>query len=206
MRVQAAAPDEVATRLGKLEGSQTSQHRSRQQHGTPDPARQLPIGFGLGIHVRRAQSEGARSGPIGANPEAPHDLEKGLHILDLGDVLEPHLLSGEEGARQNRKRGVLVAGWPEHAAQLVPALNAKVGHGPRIVPGFPALTAFDGTLTGPVLATGGKLVGTGGRANDVEPPAGCGPDLYSNPRCITAADRPLGWVGKVWRHATKERR
>ena len=80
---------------------------------------------GLGARLARIHPDQIGPDPFGGGAEIHEELEHGLDIPDARDVVELHGAVGEDGAGENRQRGVLVAGGPDRPAQRTTTAHEK---------------------------------------------------------------------------------
>src|SRR5215218_4214443 len=125
--VEPAAADHVAAGGRQQAVARPGHQRRRQQHRRPDAGAQDRV------QRRPVQAPGVDpdlvgAGPLHRGPGRGDQLQHGLHVQDLGDVVQHHRLVGQQRGGHDGQGGVLVPGRADGAAQRLPALDDKALH------------------------------------------------------------------------------
>ena len=127
VRVEPAAPDDVAARRGHARLPEPGQQRPRDQERGADPARKLLVDRGLG-HRCGAQAQAVVGDPAHLDAKSLQQRELCLGVADPRHVVEQQLLLGEQAGGDDRKRGVLVACRADLARERDAALYYEFLH------------------------------------------------------------------------------
>ena len=122
--VDPAAADDVAAGRRQGHRAEPGEQRAGQQDRGADPGAELGIER-LGPHAARVDPDEVGPGPLGRRAEIDQQREHGLDVPDARDVVEIHRAVGEDGAGEDRQRGVLVAGGPDRPAQRTSAAHEE---------------------------------------------------------------------------------
>jgi hypothetical protein len=127
VRVHAPPADHVAARRRQVHPPGAGEHGPGEEDGGAD------AGGGLGVelvvpHVGGAHAHLVVAHPLGLGAQRLQQVQQGEHVLDARDVLQEHVLVGQQGRGQHGQRRVLVARWADGAFQALAALYDELGH------------------------------------------------------------------------------
>jgi hypothetical protein len=126
VRVEAAAPDDVAPRRRHVGPSEAGEQGAGQQERGADALGELAVDLG------RADVGGAEPDlvvrAVDAHADVLEQAEHGVHVADPGDVGDHHLLLGQQRGGQDGQGGVLVAGGDDRSGQRRSAFDHELLH------------------------------------------------------------------------------
>ena len=109
VRVEAAAPDEVAAGRGHVGLAEARQERPGEQERRADSGREVLVGRNFG-HARGLEAKLVVGAPFGLNAEGFQNGDLGLRIADARHVRELQLFVREQACGEDRQGRVLVSG------------------------------------------------------------------------------------------------
>ena len=130
-RVEAAAPDLVATRPGQDRETGPGQERRRKKERCPDLGCQARIGPGL-AQAAGVDRDRVLLRPVDGDAKSPDQFDQGSDVTDARDVLDHHRAGCEQSGREEGKGLVLVPARDDVAAERVAALDYEAVPGRRI--------------------------------------------------------------------------
>ena len=114
VRVDAAAADGVAARLGHGDAAAARQERTGQQDRGADLLRELDVGRAADLALR-LDADDVRFEMLDARAEPFHDLQHDPHVLNVRQVAQHDRLVRQQTRRQDRQRRVLVSAGTDRA-------------------------------------------------------------------------------------------
>src|SRR5439155_1723183 len=122
--VHPPATDHVAPGRRQVHPPEPRQHRPREQNGRADP------GGELGVELARLGRSGVHLDRVGRRPrdrraQMGQQLEHGLDVADVGNVVDAAGPVGEQGGRQDGQRCVLVPRRADRPLQRAAARDAE---------------------------------------------------------------------------------
>ncbi len=122
MGVEAPPADDVAARRRQRDLAAAGQKRTREQDRGADADAQLRIEIG-GANGLGVDREPVAPAPLGRGADRADQFHQGLGVANARDVVERDRMLGQKGGRDDRQRGVLVAGRLDRALQAVAAFD-----------------------------------------------------------------------------------
>jgi hypothetical protein len=130
VRVEPAAADHVSPGRRHHGRAEAGEQRAGGQERGADALGEARVDPRV-AHAVGLERDGVLLQPLGAHAEVGEQREHRLDVADARDVAKHDLLLGEEAAREQRERCVLVAGWDDGAGQRHAALDEELFHGHR---------------------------------------------------------------------------
>jgi hypothetical protein len=128
MGVEPSAADHVAAGRRQRHLAAAGKQGTGQQDRGPDPRAQIRIEIG-GANLFGMDRKPVAAAPFGGSADRADQFHQRFGVADARDVFQCDRLVGQKRRRDNRQRGVLVAGRLDGAPQPVAAFNNVLNRG-----------------------------------------------------------------------------
>ena len=122
MRVETTAADDIAAGRRQRHLAATGQQRPGQQDRGTDPRAEFGIEIG-GADFLGVDSKRIACFPFGRSADRADQFDQRLGVADARHVFQRDRMLGEQGGRDDRQRGILVAGRLDRSREPVAAFN-----------------------------------------------------------------------------------